>query len=82
MVGPDFPILIKMNTTDYLSGGTDAEEVIARRLTGARAEVAVAPLYRYWVVNDELTAAISRVRAIMAAEECRQERWTQPPLVF
>ena len=60
--------------------GTDDDEVIARRLAGARTEVAEAGRYRYWVVNDDLEQAVARLHAILVAEECRREAWRQPPL--
>jgi len=60
--------------------GTDADDVIARRLVNARHEVSLAPHYRYWVVNDDLEPAVSSVRSILAAEACRRSRFAQPPL--
>jgi guanylate kinase len=51
---------------------TDGEEVIARRLAEARAEVARGlRSYRYVVVNDDLPAALARIEAIAAAERAR-----------
>ena len=51
---------------------TDGEEVIARRLAEARAEVARGLRgYRYVVINDELTGALARIDAIAAAERAR-----------
>jgi len=60
--------------------GTDDDEVIARRLAGARAEVAEAHRYDYWVVNDDLDRAAQRVAAILVATELRREAWEVPPL--
>jgi len=51
---------------------TDGDEVIARRLAEARAEVARGlRSYRYVVVNDELSGALARIEAIAAAERAR-----------
>lgn len=50
--------------------GTDSEEVIARRLARAEAEMAEAPRYDAEVVNDELDRAVAEVRAtVLAAVE-------------
>lgn len=60
--------------------GTDSDEVIATRLRNARWEVGFADRYAYWVVNDTVEAAVARLQAIMAAEECRRERVGEAPL--
>lgn len=60
--------------------GTDDDATVARRLAGARTEVAEAGHYRYWVVNDDLERTVARLRAILVAEECRREVWRRPPL--
>ncbi|MCK9996203.1 MAG: guanylate kinase [Candidatus Krumholzibacteria bacterium] len=62
------------------SRGTDEAEVIATRLRNARHEVSYAPRYRYWIVNDDLAAAVARMRAVIAAEECRSDILGTPPL--
>jgi len=60
--------------------GTDDEAVVARRLANARWEVGFADHYDYWVVNDDLDAALRRVRAVLVAERCRRVRQSRPPL--
>ena len=62
------------------SRGTDDPEVIAKRLRTARREVGFAPRYSYWIVNDDLTAAVDRMRAVISAEECRSVNLGTPPL--
>ena len=62
------------------SRGTDLPEVIATRLRNARKEVEYAPRYSYWIVNDDLTAALARMQAVITAEECRSEILVAPPL--
>jgi guanylate kinase len=57
---------------------SDAEDVIARRLAVAPAEIAHAVEYDYVVVNGELDAAIARVRSIVEAEKSRRERCYRP----
>jgi guanylate kinase len=57
----------------------DAEAAIQRRLQVARDEVASFAEYDYIVVNDELTAAVDRLRSIVIAERARRAR--MQPLV-
>jgi guanylate kinase len=52
----------------------DAEEAIQCRLRVAREEVASFVDYDYLVVNDELTAAVDRLRSIVIAERARRQR--------
>jgi guanylate kinase len=52
----------------------DAEVAIQRRLAVARQEVASFTEYDYVVVNDELTAAVDRLRSIVIAERFRLDR--------
>ena len=52
----------------------DSEADIQRRLQVARDEVAVFTEYDYVVVNDELTAAVDRLRSIVTAERARLDR--------
>jgi guanylate kinase len=49
--------------------GTDAEEVIQRRLANARNELKYAPEYRYLVVNDDLDQAVGRIVTIISSWE-------------
>ena len=62
------------------SRGTDDIEVISKRLRTARGEVGFAPKYSYWIVNNDLGAAVDRMRAVIAAEECRSVVLGTPPL--
>jgi guanylate kinase len=52
----------------------DAEVVIQCRLAVAREEVASFTEYDFVVVNDELTAAVDRLRSIVIAERARLHR--------
>lgn len=52
----------------------DSEEAILRRLGVARDEVAAFEEYDYIVLNDELTAAVDRLRAIVLAERSKKSR--------
>ncbi|HZR24989.1 MAG TPA: guanylate kinase [Vicinamibacterales bacterium] len=52
----------------------DPDAAIQRRLQVARDEVASFTEYEYVVVNDELTAAVDRLRSIVIAERARLHR--------
>jgi guanylate kinase len=52
----------------------DAEADIQRRLQVARGEVAAFTEYDFVVVNDELTAAVDRLRSIVMSERARLQR--------
>ena len=52
----------------------DSEEEIQRRLQVAREEVASFTEYDFVVVNDDLTAAVDRLRCIIIAERARLRR--------
>jgi guanylate kinase len=54
----------------------DSEPAIQRRLQVARAEVASYREYDYIVINDEVTAAVDRLRAIVLSERARRARMT------
>ncbi|HEX4347351.1 MAG TPA: guanylate kinase [Vicinamibacterales bacterium] len=54
----------------------DSEAAIQRRLATARQEVASFTEYDYLVVNDELTAAVDRLRSIILAERATLTRMT------
>ena len=49
----------------------DADEVVRRRLQVAQHEVAAFVEYDFVVINDELTAAVDRLRSIVLAERAR-----------
>ena len=54
--------------------GTDADDVIERRLNHARAEHKKASNYDYIVVNDDFSSASAAVADIVRAERMRTER--------
>lgn len=54
--------------------GTDAPEVIDRRLGEACKEISHIDKYDYFVVNDELSEAVERVASVMTAEHSRVAR--------
>src|SRR4051812_1679558 len=52
----------------------DSEEAIQRRLQVARDEVAAFTEYDFVVINDEVAAAVDRLRAIVVSERARLQR--------
>jgi guanylate kinase len=52
----------------------DSEDAIQRRLQVARDEVAAFTEYEFVVVNDELSAAVDRLRGIVVSERARLQR--------
>ena len=52
----------------------DSEEAIQRRLQVARDEVAAFTEYDFVVVNDEVSAAVDRLRGIVVSERARLQR--------
>jgi guanylate kinase len=67
---PSLPVL-----AERLRGrGQDGEDVIARRLAGARDEISHYGEYDYLVVNDDFDQALGDLAAIFRAERQRTER--------
>lgn len=54
--------------------GTDASEVIEKRMEVAKAEIEMMALYDYAVVNDQVEQAVSRIKDIIASEHFRVNR--------
>ena len=53
---------------------SDSDEVIQRRLLEAAKEVLNYEKYDYILVNDQLNESFERLRGILLAERCKQER--------
>ncbi len=53
---------------------TEDPEVLRERLGKARAEIEEARMYDYVIVNNELPNALEKLKAVIRAESCRQER--------
>jgi guanylate kinase len=53
------------------SRATDNESEVTRRLEIARLEMAIAPKYDYFVINDLVEDSVSSLRSIVMAERCR-----------
>lgn len=54
--------------------GTEAEDVIQKRLATAIKELEYVNEYDYVVVNDEIPAAVDKLKSILVAEKCRVKR--------
>lgn len=52
---------------------SDAEEQVLRRLAAARTEIHSATFYEYWIVNDDLDAALDDLRSVLWAARIRHE---------
>ena len=59
--------------------GTETEEVIQKRLDKAIQELEYVSEYDYVVINDEVPAAVDKLKSILVAEKCRVKR---KPFVF
>ena len=51
--------------------GTESPESLKRRIASAQNEIATAKNYQYVVVNDEVDAAVDKIKSIIAAEHCK-----------
>ena len=60
--------------------GSDAEEVIQRRLAAARGEMARWMEFDYLVVSDTVPAGLRRLQVIVEAERMKQFRVTPPEI--
>jgi len=54
--------------------GTETEEIIAKRMEVARAEIELMDHYDYVVVNDLIESACDHIQAIITAEHLKKER--------
>ena len=70
IVPPSFDILERR----LRNRGTEAEEVVEKRLQKARAECAHMDDYDFIVVNDLLDDAVRDLSAIITAERCRSSK--------
>ncbi|SER62731.1 guanylate kinase [Salipaludibacillus aurantiacus] len=54
--------------------GTETKDLIDNRMTVARDEIDLMDKYDYVVENDEVEAAVERIKSIVTAENCKKER--------
>jgi guanylate kinase len=72
-----YPPTVEVLRERLVKRGTDAPEVIERRLQNAAGELAQLPEYDYAVLNDDLERAAARLTAIVDAERSRVGRMTR-----
>lgn len=61
------------------SRGTDADDVIQRRLDNARAELRAWREYDYLIINAEVCTAVAQLQAVIRAAGCETLRMTASP---
>ncbi|MGL4523093.1 MAG: guanylate kinase [Bacilli bacterium] len=54
--------------------GTETEDLINNRMNMAKEEIEMMDAYDYVVVNDRISEAANRIKAILTAEHCKRER--------
>lgn len=54
--------------------GTEDPDVIERRLQTARQELAMIPKYNYAIINTTVEEAVTKLEAVIVAEQCRVAR--------
>jgi guanylate kinase len=74
-----FPPSIELLETRLRGRGTEDEAALQRRIANAHAELRACDSYDYWILNDDLEAAIAQLAAIVTAESCKRDRWAAPP---
>jgi guanylate kinase len=56
---------------------SDSEEVIERRIANAAAEIKESRWYDYIIVNDKFSEALTQLKSVLIAEQCRSFRVIQ-----
>ena len=51
---------------------SDSEEQIVRRMEAAHDEVKAASFYHYWLINEDLHAALNEMKALLVAERLKR----------
>lgn len=67
------PDIIELKSR-ILGRGTDADEVIEKRMKVAKEEIEMMALYDYAVVNDKVPLAVERIKNIIDSEHFRADR--------
>jgi guanylate kinase len=70
---PSRQILEKRLKNRSMSDGVISDQVIERRLLGARKEIENSPVYDYSLVNDRLDESVDHLRAIVFFERAKHE---------
>lgn len=69
-----FPPSLEELKNRIVSRGTESNELVVNRLKEAKKEIDMMSEYDYVVVNDDVDAAVSKVKAIIESEHCKRER--------
>jgi guanylate kinase len=78
---PSRQILEKRLKNRSMSDGVISDQVIERRLHGARKEIENSPVYDYSLVNDRLDESVDHLRAIVFFERAKHEGRASAPEV-
>lgn len=71
-----FPPSLEELKNRIVNRGTESEELVLNRLKEAKKEIDLMYKYDYVVVNDNVDEAVLKVKAIIASEHCKQERFS------
>src|SRR5699024_2166798 len=69
-----FPPSLDELKNRIVSRGTETSDLVMNRLKEAKKEIDMMSEYDYVVVNDDVDAAVSKVKAIIQSEHCKRER--------
>jgi len=69
-----FPPSLEELKNRIVNRGTESQELVINRLKEARKEIEMMHAYDYVVVNDDVSLAVERVKAIIQSEHLRRER--------
>jgi guanylate kinase len=69
---PSRQVLEKRLKNRSLGDGNMSDEVVERRLLGARKEIENSPVYDYSLVNDRLDESVDQLRAIVLCERAQR----------
>ena len=69
-----FPPSLEELKNRIVNRGTESQDLVINRLKEARKEIEMMHAYDYVVVNDDVSLAVERVKAIIQSEHLRRER--------
>jgi guanylate kinase len=69
-----FPPSIKQLEDRLVNRGLDSPHMIKFRLASAGKEIGEAHWYHYVIVNEKIEEAVEKLKAIIVAERCREEK--------
>lgn len=72
-----FPPSLEELKNRIVNRGTESEELVLNRLKEAKKEIDMMYAYDYVVVNDDVDEAVSKVKAIIQSEHCKQVRFSE-----